>query len=87
MLGFELVIIGMLAHLSNHSTKSHPLVLKHCQKETILAFILCALKLGASDRDFCFHPAHWDEKINSNPVYTYYATRTIYTDLNIKHEL
>jgi hypothetical protein len=23
-LGFELVIIGMLAHLSNHSTKSHP---------------------------------------------------------------
>jgi hypothetical protein len=24
LLGFELVIIGMLAHLSNHSTKSHP---------------------------------------------------------------
>jgi hypothetical protein len=23
-LGFELLIIGMLAHLSNHSTKSHP---------------------------------------------------------------
>jgi hypothetical protein len=23
-LGFELVIIGMLAHLSNYSTKSHP---------------------------------------------------------------
>jgi hypothetical protein len=23
-LGFKLVIIGMLAHLSNHSTKSHP---------------------------------------------------------------
>jgi hypothetical protein len=23
-LGFELVIIGMLAHLSNHFTKSHP---------------------------------------------------------------
>jgi hypothetical protein len=24
-LGFELVIIGMLAHLSNHSAKSHPI--------------------------------------------------------------
>jgi hypothetical protein len=23
-LGFELVIFGMLAHLSNHSAKSHP---------------------------------------------------------------
>jgi hypothetical protein len=25
LLGFELVIFGMLAHLSNHSAKSHPL--------------------------------------------------------------
>jgi hypothetical protein len=44
-LGFELVIIGMLTHLSNHSTKSPPSHSKLCPRcgpDFIFNFILCA---------------------------------------------
>jgi hypothetical protein len=41
-LGFELVILGMLAHLSNHSVKSHPqkpgfsvLILRYLEVEKV----------------------------------------------------